>query len=157
MSDDRTTYTVAELVAELKAAGYTTTDLSLPKDMLRCEFPYPVGVSTNHLYSRTRTGGVRQSDAYAGWRDCVDLFFVLRTSTIAANRPHIVQPNQRLSLTLEVYPPDKRRRDIDNLVKPAMDALFANIGGDDRQVDELHVYRREIRKRGRLILTLGLL
>lgn len=56
----------------------------------------------------------------------------------------------RLSVSIHLYPPDKRRRDIDNYIKAAFDAITkAGVWGDDEQVDVLHVYRREIVKGGK--------
>lgn len=51
----------------------------------------------------------------------------------------------RLSVTLRVYQPDRRRRDIDNLTKGALDALKL-VGAivDDCQIDELLVTRHGI-------------
>ena len=48
----------------------------------------------------------------------------------------------RLSVTLRCCPPDKRRRDLDNILKAAFDAMqHAGIYEDDEQVDRLIVER----------------
>lgn len=48
----------------------------------------------------------------------------------------------RLHVRLEVSVPDKRRRDIDNLAKVALDCLTkAEVWMDDSQIDELHIKR----------------
>ena len=48
----------------------------------------------------------------------------------------------RLSVTVDIYPPDNRRRDIDNLSKALLDALeHAGAYLDDTQIDHL-VLRR---------------
>lgn len=47
-----------------------------------------------------------------------------------------------ISLVLHAYPPDKRRRDLDNLMKAVGDSLaYARIIVDDFQIDELHIIR----------------
>lgn len=52
-------------------------------------------------------------------------------------------PNQRLRVILQLIPPDKRRRDIDNSCKALFDAFtHAKIWGDDEQVDVLHIIKR---------------
>src|SRR3990167_10288033 len=53
----------------------------------------------------------------------------------------------KLKLTLLIYPPDEKKRDIDNVVKCVMDSLqHAGIYTDDFKIWILHVERREVRK-----------
>lgn len=53
----------------------------------------------------------------------------------------------RLSVHIEIYPPDKRRRDIDNCAKAVLDAVgAAGIYKDDCQIDYLILERQEVRK-----------
>lgn len=48
----------------------------------------------------------------------------------------------RLAVRIEVYPPDRRKRDLDNLLKAPLDALsHAGIYVDDSQIDRLIVAR----------------
>jgi len=56
----------------------------------------------------------------------------------------------RLNVAVDLYPPDKRRRDVDNFGgKALLDALGnAGVYNDDSQIDELHIVRREIVKGG---------
>jgi len=65
----------------------------------------------------------------------------------------------RLIVAINVYPPDRRKRDIDNLVKQTLDALqHAGVYGDDSQIDKLSITRREIVKGGSMeigVETLG--
>lgn len=49
---------------------------------------------------------------------------------------------QALVVHLHLYPPDRRRRDIDNPIKSVLDSLtHAGIWHDDSLIAELHVYR----------------
>jgi len=49
-----------------------------------------------------------------------------------------------LELTLYAYPPDKRKRDLDNLAKLVLDSLqYAGIIPNDNQVKLLHMEMRE--------------
>jgi crossover junction endodeoxyribonuclease RusA len=60
-----------------------------------------------------------------------------------------------IAVRVDAYPPDKRRRDLDNLLKAALDALEK--GGayeDDGQIDLLVVSRQEQVEDGRLIVRL---
>lgn len=62
----------------------------------------------------------------------------------------------RLKVEIELYPPDRRIRDIDNVVKSTLDALCqAGIFDDDGQIDVLHVTRMWVMKWGaaKIILT----
>lgn len=48
----------------------------------------------------------------------------------------------KLQVLIEAYPPDKRRRDLDNILKGLLDALqFATVYQDDSQIDKLTVWR----------------
>jgi crossover junction endodeoxyribonuclease RusA len=50
---------------------------------------------------------------------------------------------ERLAVTIVLYPPNARRFDIDNRVKPILDALTGvGLWTDDWQVDDLRVSRR---------------
>ncbi len=53
----------------------------------------------------------------------------------------------RLCVSIRLHQPDRRKCDIDNRIKPLLDALTAaRIWNDDSQVDRLRVDRGEIRK-----------
>ena len=57
----------------------------------------------------------------------------------------------RLSVVMMIHPPDKRRRDLDNLTKPLLDALQeAGVYADDSQIDKLLIRRCETIKGGRV-------
>lgn len=58
----------------------------------------------------------------------------------------------RLSMTIHAYPPDKRKRDIDNLAKASIDAIGSTklIFEDDSQIDHLSIHRCAVEKPGRL-------
>jgi crossover junction endodeoxyribonuclease RusA len=47
-----------------------------------------------------------------------------------------------LRVEIEVFPPDKRKRDLDNLLKSLLDALtHAQVWKDDNQISDLRIYR----------------
>jgi len=55
----------------------------------------------------------------------------------------------RLAVVINVYPPDNRRRDLDNLCKRLLDALqHAGIYEDDSQIDKLTIERKGVGKPG---------
>lgn len=50
--------------------------------------------------------------------------------------------DKRLSLFICAFPPDKRRRDIDNILKVLIDSLqYAEIYHDDCQIDSIYIKR----------------
>jgi len=61
----------------------------------------------------------------------------------------------RIALAMDAFPPDRRRRDLDNIQKPVLDALeHAGIYEDDSQIDLLLTRRRERTAGGRLEINL---
>lgn len=61
----------------------------------------------------------------------------------------------RLSVSIMCYPPDRRRRDLDNVLKAALDALvFAGVMLDDSQIDRLAIERCAVGAPGRLEITI---
>ena len=53
------------------------------------------------------------------------------------------------------HPPDRRRRDLDNLLKAPLDALqHGGIYEDDYQVGEIHLHRGECVPGGKLVIEL---
>lgn len=61
----------------------------------------------------------------------------------------------RLKISICLHPPDKRRRDIDNVLKAIFDSLVhAGAMEDDSQIDELYAVRREVVPGGLAIVEL---
>lgn len=49
-----------------------------------------------------------------------------------------------VSITLDAHPPDRRTRDIDNILKQALDALeAARVVDDDKHIHRIEITRRE--------------
>ena len=64
----------------------------------------------------------------------------------------------RIALAMDAFPPDRRRRDLDNIQKPVLDALeHAGIYADDSQIDLLITRRREAVADGRLPIAISAL
>ena len=48
----------------------------------------------------------------------------------------------RLAVHITAYPPDRRDRDLDNILKPLLDALeHGGVYANDSQIDDLHIVR----------------
>ena len=57
--------------------------------------------------------------------------------------------DDKLKVSISVNPPDKRRRDLDNLPKAVLDALQkAGVYTDDSNIDDLRIVRQEVIKGG---------
>lgn len=61
----------------------------------------------------------------------------------------------RLAVAIELYPPDRRRRDVDNAAKAPLDALtHAGVWDDDSQIDKLLILRRLPVAGGQIVVTI---
>ena len=50
-----------------------------------------------------------------------------------------------LRVVIEAFPPDRRKRDLDNILKSLLDSLtHAGVWEDDSQIDDLRIYRSTI-------------
>ena len=59
----------------------------------------------------------------------------------------------RIALCMDAFPPDRRRRDLDNIQKPTIDAMqHAGVYEDDSQIDLLVTRRCEIARNGGLLV-----
>jgi crossover junction endodeoxyribonuclease RusA len=55
----------------------------------------------------------------------------------------------RLAVHITLFPPDRRKRDVDNILKALLDACeHAGCYESDSQIDELHITRQEVKKGG---------
>jgi crossover junction endodeoxyribonuclease RusA len=111
--------------------------------MLELELPFPP--STNRLWRRVgaRTLLSREGRAY-------------RQAVCSILRERGVRPlGGRLAAAVELYPPDRRRRDLDNALKGLLDAL-AHGGAyyDDSQIDHLTIIRRAVVPGGKVTVRL---
>lgn len=66
------------------------------------------------------------------------------------------QLSGRIEVMLVAMPPDKRQRDLDNVLKATLDALtHAGVWLDDSQIDRLEICRGEIIKGGCLKVSIS--
>jgi crossover junction endodeoxyribonuclease RusA len=109
---------------------------------MELELPFPPSANTYYRRVGNRTLISRSGRAY-------------RTAVCAlaggSGRPPI---DGRVALAMDAFPPDRRRRDLDNLLKALCDALaHAGVYRDDSQIDLLIVRRRDPVKGGRLTVS----
>jgi len=101
------------------------------------ELPWPPSV--NHYWRRQGNTYFVSSEGKA-YRD--ELYYR------CAQYRGLFAPEQRLSVAIEAYPPDKRRRDLDNILKSLLDSLqYAGVYADDSQIDFLAIKRNASREK----------
>ena len=80
----------------------------------------------------------------------------LRAKHFTAVMARFVNPcryDGKVSVNIEYAPPDAKKRDIDNIVKPIFDSLSkCGLILDDKQVDKLVVERLPVEKDGKLVI-----
>lgn len=112
--------------------------------MIRFDLPFPPSV--NHYYIRTRHGVILGERGRKYRNDVVSLLQKYK---------HSFSKEQRLCITINLYPPNKRKFDLDNRLKALLDALqHAEVFPDDEQIDMLSIIRRNVIKNGCAMLWL---
>ena len=107
------------------------------------ELPYPPSV--NHYWRRV---GFRTLISRGGRRYRKEVMALLAADRAAPMRG-------RLEMVVHVFPPDGRRRDLDNLQKSLCDALqAAGVYADDSQIDRLDVHRGPIVRCGKVLVQI---
>ena len=113
-------------------------------DKLLIELPWPPSV--NHYYRRV---GHRTLISREGRKYRNEVCAILRDL-------HLHPLDGELAMTVDAYPPDKRRRDLDNIQKSLWDAL--QHGGayiDDSQIKDFECHmRKPYRPDGKVIVRL---
>lgn len=114
------------------------------------ELPYPPSV--NRYWRNIAVGKKPRTLISRQGRDYRDEVLCLLRGD---NRPMLTC---KIAVTIEVFQPDKRRRDLDNIAKAPLDALtHAGVWLDDSQIDELRLIRKGVLADGKLIVTIHLL
>lgn len=123
---------------------------SLNQGVASLEFTIPFPPSVNRVYRNVhgRTLISREGRTYR--QDVCAL--------LAGGGPRKPPMGGRIALCMDAFPPDRRTRDLDNLLKASADALqHAGIYQDDSQIDLLLIRRREPVKGGKLAVRIDLL
>lgn len=110
-------------------------------EALRIELPWPP--SANSIWRRSGRRMHLSAKALRYHADVMAAVLAVRADRKLAGR---------ICVSLAAYPPDRRKRDIDNLVKPTLDALTkAGVWLDDEQVEELTIRRLNVSRGGKLV------
>lgn len=114
------------------------------KFLLDAEIPMPPSINRNTRFGKN---GAYSSPEYKSWQKEVGLIFM-------AAKAKEMTPPYRIAYT--VGRPDKRQRDIDNLIKPLNDALQrAGILTNDSLVEELSIRWDEAVPKGMVVVYVG--
>jgi crossover junction endodeoxyribonuclease RusA len=120
--------------------------MSSRESVTTVELPWPPQV--NHYYTVARGRKVLSKKGRLFKADCC-----LRL--LAQKAPKNLL--DRLRVEIEAYPPDRRKRDIDNIIKPTLDALQDYGLFDDSQIDDLSIRRCSAGKPGFVRIRIGAL
>lgn len=116
------------------------------------ELPWPPTVNT---YWRRHGHTIHISNRGREYRKSVAASLIANGRGVSTGRDgqYPIPLRGRLKVTFEACPPDRRKRDIDNLLKSAIDSLtHAGAWEDDEQIDDLRIVRGEIVKGGSLVV-----
>ena len=109
--------------------------------VVRLSLPMPP--SANHIYRRNRYGSVFLTEAAREYPERVQAAVIEQIGNVLGILKHVAW----VDLEATIHPPDKRRRDIDNVLKRLIDALAAVFGFNDA------VVRKIVIKRGHYVST----
>lgn len=113
-------------------------------DMIELTIPYPPTV--NHYYGRAKNGNVYIKFAGKTFR---------RLVMLECLQKDVCTIHGYVLMQIDMYPPDKRIRNIDNILKALLDALeHGGAYDDDDQIIDLHIKKhvKEIRKGGVIVV-----
>lgn len=99
--------------------------------------------SVNSYWKRNSNGGVRVSARGVKYKHTVKMLLHGRDKLTG-----------RLKGRFVVNVPDRRRRDLDNILKALLDSMQGHVFLDDEQFDEITIVRGEVIKGGRIDVEL---
>lgn len=109
--------------------------------------------SVNHYWNQGKPiykNGKRIVPRYKS--DKANSFIKQTKTTIGA----VKESEKRIAIEIYAFPPDKRCRDLDNILKAIFDALVcAKLIKDDEQIDDIRVIRGDVVKNGLIKIKVG--
>jgi len=102
--------------------------------------------TVNNYYTHTRNG-VFISKKGRLYKNAVE-------SEIREQAPS-VHITDRIAITVYMFPPDRRKRDLDNYMKALQDSISkAGLWEDDSLIDQVYMYRGEVIKGGQIVVKI---
>lgn len=113
-------------------------------ETIKLTLPYPPTI--NHYYGNRKGGGKYIKPKGRAFREKV------RYAVLMNRMGMVLLPLEMpISMSVGVYPPDNRKRDLDNVIKALQDSLqLADVYKDDCQISYLQVKRQEVLRGGRV-------
>lgn len=100
--------------------------------------------SVNHYWGARGKGRYIKAEGLAYRSSVVLAWYAMQAQSFGSDKVRV---------KIEARPPDRRRRDLDNVLKACLDALaHARVFNDDSQVVDLHIWRGPQEKGGRLVI-----
>ena len=129
--------------------------------MIELTLPYPPSV--NHYkrigrLTRTKTGKLYQPRVNT---DATKVFYYtsmlkIRSAMVQNRMKTAIPATISLEVCIDLYPPDKRRHDIDNRCKLILDCLqYGGLIENDYQISRLVVQRMSIIEHGQIIVRIS--
>jgi len=107
--------------------------------MISISLPYPPSINNYWSHGRTHLKAVGKN-------------YRKKVISLCGNSNPI---EGALKVVIEMYPPDNRRRDIDNILKALLDALeHAKVYENDYQISDLHIRRCDVVKGGEIQISI---
>ena len=115
-------------------------------DTQRVSLDLPWPPSVNHYWQLNANGSRRISARGKQFRH--DVIILCKAAGLWAP---IYEP---VAVSIIAHPPDRRRRDLDNVLKALLDGMeHGGVYGDDAQINMLQIQRAEVVKPGRILVT----
>ena len=117
--------------------------------MIELELPMPP--SANNYWRYVNGKVLKSKDAREYIKIIAQLWMVYK----AQKKAKAFSKDQRLQIYIQVFPPNRIRRDLDNLLKVLMDSLeHAGLFTNDEQIDDIRIMRMEIYPGCKMVICL---
>lgn len=122
--------------------------------MIEIKLPYPPSV--NHYKKTGRLITTKRGKIYQQKFNSPETIAYFYQVWMKARKEGLKSfQGETISVEVEVYPPDRRKRDLDGILKVLLDAMQkANLYDDDAQIARLLVTRHNIISQGQIIVRI---
>lgn len=115
----------------------------------RLVLPWPPSI--NHYWRHVMIGKAIRTLISAEGREYKN---AVAAACMEQNAPRGLK--NRIAVSIQLSPPDRRRRDIDNSLKALLDSLtYAHVWDDDSQIDDIRIYRASCVQNGQAVVDIS--